>query len=43
MVLTNPVIAPLPVIFMAVISFVLAVSENSRGYIALALSVRKNE
>ncbi len=43
MALINPVIAPLPAIFMAVISFVLAVSENARGYIALALSVRKNE
>ncbi len=43
MVLINPVIAPLPAIFMAVISFVLAVSENTRGYIALALSVHKNE
>lgn len=43
MTLLNPIIALLPVIFMAVISFVFGVSEYKTGYLAVALSVCKNE
>lgn len=39
----NPIIVLLPAIFMAVVSFVFSIIEYTTGYIAVALSVCKNE
>ncbi|MEL7623154.1 MAG: hypothetical protein AAGU12_06145 [Clostridiales bacterium] len=43
MALVHPIIMFFPAIFMAVIAFAFAAPEGKRGYVALALSVRKNE
>jgi hypothetical protein len=43
MTLINPIIVLLPAIFMAVVSFVFVIPEYTTGYIAVALSVCKNE
>ncbi len=43
MALVHPIITFFPAIFMAVTAFAFAAPEGKRGYVALALSVRKNE
>lgn len=43
MTLINPIVVLLPTVFLAVISFVIGIFDCETGYLAVALSVCKNE